>query len=99
MLTEMASMSLDDGLGMQIQPGSFRNHNANIFSLYGRDKGADIPIKTSFVEELKPLLDELGNNPKLSIILSTLDETTYSRELSHLAGHYPCLQRGQSWWF
>jgi glucuronate isomerase len=99
MLTEMAAMSLDDGLVMQIHPGSFRNHNARLFSRYGRDKGADIPMATSYVQALKPLLDRFGNESKLTIILFTLDETVYSRELAPLAGHYPCLRLGPAWWF
>jgi glucuronate isomerase len=99
MLTEMARMSLDDGLVMQIHPGSVRNHNAQIFARYGRDMGADIPQPTGYVEALKPLLDLFGNEPGLTIILFTLDETAYSRELAPLAGHYPCLRLGPPWWF
>jgi glucuronate isomerase len=99
MLTEMAKMSLDDGLVMQIHPGSFRNHNQRIFEIYGRDKGADIPTRTDYVRALKPLLDLVGNEASLSIILFTLDESVYARELAPLAGHYPCLKLGPSWWF
>ncbi len=99
MLTEMAAMSLEDGLVMQLHPGSFRNHNAHVFSRFGRDKGADIPTQTSYVQALKPLLDKFGNEKNLSIILFTLDETVYSRELAPLAGHYPCLKLGPAWWF
>ncbi len=98
-LTEMAGMSIDDGLVMQIHPGSFRNHNPQLFERYGRDKGADIPLATEYVKNLKPLLDKYGNNPRLNIILFTLDETVYSRELAPLAGHYPSLKLGPSWWF
>jgi len=98
-LTEMAAMSLDDGLVMQIHPGSFRNHNARLFERYGRDKGADIPTSTNYVQALKPLLDRFGNEAGLTIILFTLDETVYSRELAPLAGHYPCLRLGPAWWF
>lgn len=98
-LFEMARMSLDDGLVMQIHPGSFRNHNRWLFENYGRDKGADIPERTDYVRALKPLLDRFGNDPRLSIILFTLDETTYSRELAPLAGHYPVLKLGPAWWF
>lgn len=99
MLTEMAAMSIEDGMVMQIHPGSFRNHNRLLFDRYGRDMGADIPIQTSYVEPLKPMLDRFGNNPKLSVILFTLDETAYSRELAPLAGHYPSLKLGPAWWF
>ena len=99
MLTEMARMSLDDGLVMQIHPGSVRNHNRKVFERYGRDIGADIPSPTNYVDALRPLLDQFGNERSLTIILFTLDESTYSRELAPLAGHYPCLRLGPSWWF
>jgi glucuronate isomerase len=99
MLTEMARMSMDDGLVMQIHPGSFRNHNAKLFSTYGRDVGADIPRGVDYVHSLKPLLDRFGNESKLTIIVFTLDETSYSRELAPLAGHYPALRLGPAWWF
>ncbi len=99
MLTEMARLSLDDGLVMQIHPGSFRNHNRELFDTHGRDKGADMPTRTEYVQALKPLLDAFGNNPRLSLIVFTLDESTYARELAPLAGHYPCLKLGPAWWF
>jgi glucuronate isomerase len=99
MLTEMARMSLEDGLVMQIHPGSVRNHNRKIYERYGRDVGADIPRPTNYVDALRPLLDRFGNESKLTIILFTLDESTYSRELAPLAGHYPCLRLGPPWWF
>ncbi|RAK51337.1 glucuronate isomerase [Phenylobacterium deserti] len=99
MLTEMARMSVDDGLVMQIHPGSFRNHNHGVFESFGRDKGADIPMGTEYVRALKPLLDRFGNEKNLSVIVFTLDETTYSRELAPLAGHYPVLKLGPAWWF
>jgi glucuronate isomerase len=99
MLTEMAQMSLEDGLTMQIHPGSVRNHNHKVYQKYGRDVGCDIPQATNYVEALRPLLNRFGNESKLTIILFTLDESTYSRELAPLAGHYPCLRLGPSWWF
>ena len=99
MLTEMAAMSLEDGLVMQIHPGSFRNHNARLFASHGRDKGADIPTRTDYVRGLKPLLDRFGNEAGLSVIVFTLDETAYARELAPLAGHYPALKLGPAWWF
>jgi glucuronate isomerase len=99
MLTEMARMSIDDGLVMQIHPGSLRNHNPLVFARFGRDKGADIPTRTDYVRALKPLLDRFGNERKLTLILFTLDETSYARELAPLAGHYPALRLGPSWWF
>lgn len=99
MLTEMARMSIDDGLVMQIHPGSVRNHNPAVFGQFGRDKGADIPMRTDYVHALKPLLDAVGNERDLTIILFTLDETSYARELAPLAGHYPALRLGPPWWF
>jgi len=99
MLTEMARMSLEDGLVMQIHPGSVRNHNAQIFAQHGVNMGADIPAPTDYVEALRPLLNRFGNERQLTIILFTLDESTYSRELAPLAGHYPCLKLGPPWWF
>ena len=99
MLTEMAQMSLEDGLVMQIHPGAVRNHNRIVYERYGRDVGCDIPRATNYVDALRPLLDRFGNESKLTIILFTLDESTYSRELAPLAGHYPCLKLGPPWWF
>jgi len=99
MLTEMAQMSVEDGLVMQIHPGSVRNHNRKIYEKYGRDMGADIPSPTEYVNALRPLLDRFGTEPNLTIILFTLDESTFSRELAPLAGHYPCLRLGPPWWF
>ncbi|MEO8485095.1 MAG: glucuronate isomerase [Betaproteobacteria bacterium] len=99
MLTEMAKMSLDDGLVMQIHPGSFRNHNPSLAAMFGRDKGADIPMPTDYARALKPLLDRVGNDARLTLILFTLDETSYARELAPLAGHYPALKLGPAWWF
>lgn len=99
MLTEMARMSLDDGLVMQIHPGAYRNHNRRIFEKYGRDVGADIPTATEYVRALRPLLELFGSEKNFTLILFTLDETTYSRELAPLAGHYPCLRLGPPWWF
>jgi len=99
MLTEMARMSVVDGLVMQIHPGSFRNHNQQIYERYGRDTGADIPTPTDYVYALRPLLNRFGNEANLTIILFTLDESSYSRELAPLAGHYPCLRLGPPWWF
>lgn len=99
MLTEMVRMSLDDGLVVQLHPGSFRNHDHPLFQAFGRDKGADIPVRTEYVRGLKPLLDRFGSEPGLSLILFTLDESVYSRELAPLAGHYPLLKLGPAWWF
>ncbi len=99
MLTEMAKMSLEDGLVMQIHPGAWHNHSPSMLARFGRDKGFDIPTSTDYVAALKPLLDRLGTEPGLSIILFTLDESSYARELAPLAGVYPCLKLGPPWWF
>jgi glucuronate isomerase len=99
MLMEMARMSIDDGLTMQLHPGSLRNHNAVIFERFGPDMGADIPIDTEYTRNLRPLLDKYGNDARLTLILFTLDESAYARELAPLAGHYPALRLGPPWWF
>ncbi|HEX4156795.1 MAG TPA: glucuronate isomerase [Acidobacteriaceae bacterium] len=99
MLTEMAGMSVEDGLTMQLHPGAIRNHNALVYAKFGRDKGTDIPAPTEYVRGLQPLLGKYGNEPDFTFILFTLDESTYSRELAPLAGHYPCLRLGPPWWF
>jgi glucuronate isomerase len=99
MLTEMAKMSCEDGLVMQIHAGSRRNHSNKVFNQFGLDKGFDIPGRTDYVSALKPLLEEVGLSRDLTIILFTLDETSYSRELAPLAGVYPALKLGPPWWF
>lgn len=99
MLTEMARMSMEDGLTMQIHAGSRRNHSSDVFAMFGRDKGFDIPGRTDYVQALKPLLDAVGMEPDLTVILFTLDETAYGRELAPLAGAYPALKLGPPWWF
>jgi glucuronate isomerase len=99
MLTEMAGMSVEDGLTMQLHPGSVRNHNRAVYEKFGRDKGADMPSPTEYVRALRPLLSKYGNDTRLTFILFTLDEAAYSRELAPLAGHYPALKLGPPWWF
>jgi glucuronate isomerase len=99
MLMEMARMSIEDGLVMQFHPGSYRNHNQLVFDRFGFDKGCDIPVQTEYTRSLLPLLNKYGNDPRLTLILFTLDETTYSRELAPLAGHYPAVKLGPPWWF
>lgn len=99
MMIEMARMSAEDGLVMQMHAGTFRNHNPFLFERFGADKGHDIPVATEFTHNLKPLLDRFGNDPRLTLILFTMDETNYSRELATLAGHYPVLKLGPPWWF
>lgn len=99
MLMEMARMSTEDGLVMQIHPGSCRNHNRFVYERFGPDKGADIPLQTEFTRNLYELLNTYGNDAAFTLVLFTLDETTYSRELAPLAGHYPALRLGPPWWF
>jgi len=99
MLTEMARMSLEDGLVMQVHVGVHRSHNPWLTGAFGPNRGDDIPTAAEFVRALKPLLDRFGNEPGLTIILFTVDEDTYARELAPLAGHYPCLRLGPPWWF
>jgi glucuronate isomerase len=95
----MARFSIDDGLVMQLHAGSLRNHNRQVFDRFGPDSGADIPIAAEYTRNLRPLLNEYGNEPRFRLILFTLDESTYSRELAPLAGHYPAVRLGPPWWF
>jgi glucuronate isomerase len=99
MLMEMARMSVEDGLVMQLHPGSWRNYNTPIYERFGPDQGCDIPVATEFTRNLRPLLNKFGNDPRFRLVLFTLDESTYSRELAPLAGHYPALRLGPPWWF
>jgi Glucuronate isomerase len=99
MLIELARMSVEDGLVMQLHIGSFRNHNQALLQRFGANMGADIPTTSEFTRNLRPLLNIYGQNPALTLILFTLDETTYSRELAPLAGHYPAVRIGPPWWF
>ena len=99
MLMEMARLSVEDGLVMQLHSGSFRDHNVSLHERFGPDKGADIPVATEYTRNLRPLLSRYGNDPRFSLVLFTLDESTYSRELAPLAGHYPALRLGPPWWF
>lgn len=99
MLVQMARMSIEDGLVMQFHAGVHRNHNSEVFRVFGPDKGCDIPIRCDFVKGLRPLLEKYGRDPRLTLVLFTMDETTYARELAPLAGHYPALRIGPPWWF
>ena len=99
LLMEMARLSLEDGLTMQIHPGSLRDHNRLVFERFGPDRGADIPVATEFTRNLRPLLNAYGSDPRLTLVVFTLDESTYSRELAPLAGHYPAMRLGPPWWF
>jgi glucuronate isomerase len=99
MLLEFARMSIDDGLVMQLHPGAVRDHNRTLFAGHGRDVGGDIPQATDYVHALRPLLDAYGMDPRLRVVLYTLDETAFSRELAPLAGGYPAIYLGAPWWF
>ena len=99
MLMEMARMSLEDGLVMQLHPGAFRDHNKALYQRFGPDKGGDIPLQTEYTRNLRELLNTYGTDPRLTLVVFTLDESTYARELAPLAGHYPALKLGPAWWF
>ncbi|HEY7194075.1 MAG TPA: glucuronate isomerase [Gemmatimonadales bacterium] len=99
LLMEMARLSLEDGLVMQIHAGALRDHNRLIYDRFGPDQGADIPVATEFTRNLRPLLNAYGNDTRFTLVLFTLDESTYSRELAPLAGHYPAVRLGPPWWF
>ncbi len=99
MLMEMARMSAEDGLVMQIHAGAMRNHNTKVFDRFGLDKGADNPLQTEYTRNMHELLNEFGNDPRFTVVVFTLDESTYSRELAPLAGHYPAMKLGAPWWF
>jgi glucuronate isomerase len=99
MLMESARMSIEDGLVMQVHFGSFRNHNQPVYDRFGPDRGCDIPFQAEFTHNLRPLLNKYGNDPRLTFVLFTLDESTYTREVAPLAGHYPALKLGPAWWF
>ena len=99
MIMEMARMSIEDGLVMQLHVGVYRNHNALVYRRYGPDKGSDVPVRTEFTRNLAQLLQKYGNDPRFTLIIFTLDESTYARELAPLAGYYPVLKLGPPWWF
>jgi glucuronate isomerase len=99
MLNEFARMSTDDGLVMQLHVGSLRDHNGPLAERFGRDVGGDIPVATDWTRGLRPLLEACGNDSRFAVVLFTLDESTYSRELAPLAGHYPAVSLGCPWWF
>ena len=99
LLMEMARMSVEDGLVMQLHAGSLRDHNQLVHRRFGPDRGGDIPVATEFTRNLRPLLNAHGNDTRFRLIVFTLDESTYSRELAPLAGHYPAMLLGAPWWF
>jgi glucuronate isomerase len=99
MLMEMARMSSEDGMVMQLHPGVLRDHHARVAERFGPDRGADIPLATEYTRNLRALLNAHGHDPRFTLVLFTLDESTYARELAPLAGHYPALRLGPAWWF
>ncbi|MBI3123767.1 MAG: glucuronate isomerase [Ignavibacteriales bacterium] len=99
MLMQMARMSVEDGLVMQIHAGAYRNHNKDVFTKFGADKGADIPTTCEYTKNMQELLNKYGNDSRFTVIVFTMDETNYSRELAPLAGHYPAMKLGPPWWF
>ena len=99
MLVEMAQMSAEDGMVMQIHAGARRSTNYEVLEKFGADKGADIPVATDWVRGLEPLLNRVGNNSDFRMLAFTLDESTYARELAPMAGHWPCMRLGPPWWF
>ncbi|HRT31872.1 MAG TPA: glucuronate isomerase, partial [Anaerolineae bacterium] len=99
MLCEMARMSVEDGLVMQLHPAVYRHHNPEVAARFGADMGFDIPVATEYTRNLRPLLERFGNQPEFTLLLFTLDESTYTRELAPLAGAYPCIKLGPPWWF
>jgi glucuronate isomerase len=99
LLMEMARMSAEDRLVMQLHAGSLRNHNETVHQRFGLDAGADIPIAADWTRGLRALLEEWGNDPSFRLVVFGLDEATYSRELAPLAGHYPAMLLGAPWWF
>jgi glucuronate isomerase len=99
MLMEMARLSTEDGLVMQLHPGAWRDHHSAVFDRFGPDKGADIPVMTEYTRNLQALLNAYGAHPRFTLVLFTLDESTYARELAPLAGHYPAIRLGPPWWF
>jgi glucuronate isomerase len=99
MLLEMARMSTEDGLTMTLHVGVRRGHHRSSNARYGPDTGSDIPLRGDFTDPLRPLLERYGTHPNLNLVLFTLDETVFSRELAPLAGFYPSVYVGAPWWF
>ena len=99
MLMEMARLSTEDGLVMQLHAGALRDHDAALQARFGSDRGADIPVATEWTRNLRPLLNAYGSHPRFTFLVFTLDESTYARELAPLAGHYPAMRLGPPWWF
>ena len=99
MMYQMARMSVEDGLVMTIHPGSYRNHHQATFEAFGADTGHDIPFGINYTQAIRPLLQDFGTARGFHLVLFTLDETVFSRELAPLAGFYPSVYLGAPWWF
>lgn len=99
MLLEQARMAADDGLTMTLHPGVRRGHHRPTLDTYGPDTGHDIPLRGDFTDPLRPMLERFGTHPNFHVVLFTLDETVFSRELAPLAGFYPSVYVGAPWWF
>lgn len=99
MVTEMVRMATEDGLTMTLHPAVYRNHHTPTFEAYGADVGGDIPLAVEVTRALQPALSRFGTHPGLTLVVFTIDETVYSRELAPLAGFYPSLRIGVPWWF
>ncbi|MBB2924376.1 glucuronate isomerase [Cellulomonas cellasea] len=99
LLFQMARMASEDGLVITLHPAVHRNHHAPTFDRYGADVGADIPVAVEFTDALQPVLSAFGTSPRFQLVLFTIDETVYSRELAPLAGFYPSVYVGAPWWF
>lgn len=99
LLGEMARMSCEDGLVMTLHPAVRRNHHTPTWETYGADVGCDIPVRAEFTEALRPMLERYGTHPSFQLVIFTLDETTFSREIAPLAGFYPSVYAGAPWWF
>ncbi len=99
MLSEMARMSSEDGLVMQLHPSVLRNYDTATYERFGPDTGHDIPAAAEYTRALRPLLERYGNHPRFRIVLFTTDEDVWAREIAPLAGFYPSVYVGAPWWF
>lgn len=99
LVSEQARMACDDGLVMTIHPAVRRNHHLPTFEKFGADVGTDIPVQVEFTDALRPMLNRYGTNPNFQLVIFTIDETVFSREIAPLAGFYPSVFAGAPWWF
>jgi glucuronate isomerase len=99
MLTEMAALSVEDGMVMQTHAGSRRNTDPSLMAERGANLGADVPVRVDPVRGLEPLLQRHGGDPRFGLIFFCLDESVLARELAPMAGYWPALKLGPPWWF